>query len=110
MVIAGGLLLLMKKYFTTSKIHKHRKSARHGTVRNARHSGPAFTLYRISNGVSFLYGSNDGQKGIGLIMLVLIGIVPGQFVPNMETSHRSAELKMLLFRDFYQRNSAYLIR
>lgn len=27
-------------------------------------------------GVSFAHGSNDGQKGMGLIMLVLIGIVP----------------------------------
>ncbi len=26
-------------------------------------------------GMSFVHGSNDGQKGIGLIMLVLIGIV-----------------------------------
>ena len=31
-------------------------------------------------GVSFVHGSNDGQKGIGLIMLVLIGIVPANFV------------------------------
>lgn len=31
-------------------------------------------------GVSFVHGSNDGQKGIGLIMLVLIGIVPAKFV------------------------------
>ena len=30
-------------------------------------------------GVSFVHGSNDGQKGIGLIMLVLIGIVPANF-------------------------------
>jgi PiT family inorganic phosphate transporter len=29
--------------------------------------------------VSFSHGSNDGQKGIGLMMLVLIGIVPAQF-------------------------------
>lgn len=29
--------------------------------------------------VSYSHGSNDGQKGIGLMMLVLIGIVPGQF-------------------------------
>ncbi|ENU81876.1 hypothetical protein F975_00492 [Acinetobacter sp. ANC 3789] len=27
-------------------------------------------------GVSFAHGSNDGQKGMGLIMLILIGIVP----------------------------------
>jgi PiT family inorganic phosphate transporter len=29
--------------------------------------------------VSFFHGSNDGQKGVGLIMLVLIGIVPAYF-------------------------------
>ncbi|MFO0014500.1 MAG: inorganic phosphate transporter [Planctomycetota bacterium] len=29
--------------------------------------------------VSYSHGSNDGQKGIGLMMLVLIGIVPTQF-------------------------------
>ncbi len=29
--------------------------------------------------VSFSHGSNDGQKGIGLMMLVLIGIVPAHF-------------------------------
>ena len=27
-------------------------------------------------GVSFAHGSNDGQKGMGLIMLILIGLVP----------------------------------
>ncbi|MBS1487566.1 MAG: inorganic phosphate transporter [Bacteroidetes bacterium] len=29
--------------------------------------------------VSFFHGSNDGQKGVGLIMLILIGIVPTYF-------------------------------
>lgn len=29
--------------------------------------------------VSFFHGSNDGQKGVGLIMLILIGIVPVHF-------------------------------
>ncbi|MBC8101081.1 MAG: inorganic phosphate transporter [Cytophagales bacterium] len=29
--------------------------------------------------VSFFHGSNDGQKGVGLIMLILIGILPAQF-------------------------------
>jgi len=32
--------------------------------------------------VSFFHGSNDGQKGVGLIMLVLIGIVPSYFALN----------------------------
>jgi phosphate/sulfate permease len=30
--------------------------------------------------VSFFHGSNDGQKGVGLVMLILIGIVPAYFV------------------------------
>ncbi|QMU31083.1 inorganic phosphate transporter [Adhaeribacter radiodurans] len=29
--------------------------------------------------VSFFHGSNDGQKGVGLVMLILIGIVPSFF-------------------------------
>ncbi len=29
--------------------------------------------------VSFFHGSNDGQKGVGLMMLILIGLVPTQF-------------------------------
>jgi PiT family inorganic phosphate transporter len=31
------------------------------------------------SGVSFSHGSNDGQKGVGLVMLILIGIVPTYF-------------------------------
>ncbi|KAB0680191.1 inorganic phosphate transporter [Aureimonas leprariae] len=33
-------------------------------------------------GVSFLHGSNDGQKGMGLIMLILIGTVPTAYALN----------------------------
>jgi phosphate/sulfate permease len=29
--------------------------------------------------VSFFHGSNDGQKGVGLVMLILIGIIPAYF-------------------------------
>ncbi len=36
-------------------------------------------------GVSFAHGSNDGQKGMGLMMLVLVGILPGLFSLNMHT-------------------------
>src|SRR6186713_1259344 len=32
--------------------------------------------------VSFFHGSNDGQKGVGLIMLILIGVVPAFFALN----------------------------
>jgi PiT family inorganic phosphate transporter len=37
------------------------------------------TLVLTCTGVSFAHGANDGQKGMGLIMLILIGILPGAF-------------------------------
>jgi PiT family inorganic phosphate transporter len=36
-------------------------------------------------GVSFAHGSNDGQKGMGLLMLILVGIVPGMYALNLST-------------------------
>jgi inorganic phosphate transporter, PiT family len=39
-------------------------------------------LVLTCTGVSFAHGSNDGQKGMGLIMLILIGIVPTVFAVN----------------------------
>lgn len=33
--------------------------------------------------VSFAHGSNDGQKGVGLMMLILIGLLPAQFALNV---------------------------
>ncbi|MCY1351551.1 Low-affinity inorganic phosphate transporter 1 [compost metagenome] len=36
-------------------------------------------LILTCSGVSFAHGSNDGQKGIGLIMLILVGTVPLAF-------------------------------
>ena len=40
-------------------------------------------------GVSFAHGSNDGQKGMGLIMLILIGIVPLAYSlnKNLDAQH-----------------------
>ena len=39
-------------------------------------------LVLTCTGVSFAHGSNDGQKGMGLIMLILIGILPGIYAIN----------------------------
>ena len=39
-------------------------------------------LMLTCTGVSFFHGSNDGQKGIGLIVLILVGILPGGFALN----------------------------
>ena len=46
-------------------------------------------------GVSFAHGSNDGQKGMGLIMLILIGIIPATYALNLDASEKSvAELEL----------------
>ncbi len=39
-------------------------------------------LMLTCTGVSFFHGSNDGQKGMGLIMLILIGTVPTTYALN----------------------------
>ena len=39
-------------------------------------------LILTCTGVSFAHGSNDGQKGMGLIMLILIGAAPTAYALN----------------------------
>jgi inorganic phosphate transporter, PiT family len=41
--------------------------------------------------VSFFHGSNDGQKGMGLIMLILIGTVPTAYALNRTMPHSQIE-------------------
>ncbi len=41
--------------------------------------------------VSFFHGSNDGQKGVGLVMLILIGIVPAHYA--IDTSLQGDKLR-----------------
>jgi len=43
-------------------------------------------LVLTCTGVSFAHGSNDGQKGMGLIMLILIGTVPTAYALNHTVS------------------------
>jgi phosphate/sulfate permease len=50
---------------------------------------PAFirsVMVLACTGISFAHGSNDGQKGVGLIMMILIGIVPGYFALDLNKS------------------------
>jgi len=46
-------------------------------------------LVLTCTGVSFAHGSNDGQKGMGLIMLILIGIIPTIFAVNLDADSKS---------------------
>ncbi len=49
-------------------------------------------LILTCTGVSFAHGSNDGQKGMGLIMLILIGTVPTVYALNhaVDATHTPA--------------------
>ncbi len=40
------------------------------------------TLIAACTGVSFAHGGNDGQKGMGLIMIILIGVAPATYALN----------------------------
>jgi PiT family inorganic phosphate transporter len=43
-------------------------------------------LILTCTGVSFGHGSNDGQKGMGLVLLILIGIIPGHYALDPKLS------------------------
>jgi PiT family inorganic phosphate transporter len=48
-------------------------------------------LVLTCTGVSFAHGSNDGQKGMGLIMLILIGTVPTAYALNHAVTAKETE-------------------
>ncbi len=48
-------------------------------------------LVLTCTGVSFAHGSNDGQKGMGLIMLILIGTVPTAYALNHAVTARQSQ-------------------
>lgn len=85
--IVGGLILLcLKRWRPGARMH----SPPEARTDNSKVKKPPFwnrlVLVLSAIAVSFVHGSNDGQKGIGLIMLVLIGFVPAQYVVNMSAS------------------------
>jgi PiT family inorganic phosphate transporter len=73
---AAGLLLLSRKLIKDQRLYQ----APEGDA------PPPFWIRSLllltCTGVSFAHGSNDGQKGMGLIMLILIGTVPTAYALN----------------------------
>lgn len=102
-------LIVIRRYWPLSKINKTPEERR--AVEGKKH--PPFwtrlTLVVSSMLVSFFHGSNDGQKGIGLLMLVLIGLAPGNFVTNLDSTPYQIEHTrdaVVHLQQFYQRNHA----
>jgi PiT family inorganic phosphate transporter len=75
-VLAALLLLLMKVVVRSPSLY---------TAPEGRQPPPMpirALLVLTCTGVSFFHGSNDGQKGMGLIMLILIGAAPTAYALN----------------------------
>jgi PiT family inorganic phosphate transporter len=77
---AALLLLLAKKLIPNKQLYEAPKGK----------EPPPFWIRALlvltCTGVSFAHGSNDGQKGMGLIMLILIGTVPTAYAVNHAVS------------------------
>src|SRR5476649_1499439 len=90
LVIAGGLVFLLRRYWSnTPKRRRIHLTPAEREKKDGKRKPPFWTrtaLILSAAGVSFAHGANDGQKGIGLIMLVLIGVAPAGFVVNMNAT------------------------
>ena len=79
-VLAGMLILLAKQVAKFPELYEAPKDS----------TPPPFPIRALMigtcTGVSFFHGSNDGQKGMGLIMLILIGTVPTAYALNHAVS------------------------
>lgn len=78
--MAALLLIVMKIVIRNPKLY---------STPDAHHPPPGWIralLMFTCTGVSFAHGSNDGQKGMGLIMLILVGILPTTYALNYQCS------------------------
>ena len=75
-VFAAALLLVMKMIVRTPTLYEAPRSQQPPPlwIRGL--------LILTCTGVSFAHGGNDGQKGMGLIMLILIGAAPTAYALN----------------------------
>jgi PiT family inorganic phosphate transporter len=88
---AGLLLLVMKLMVRKKELY---------VTPNRHRPPPAWirgVLILTCGSVSFVHGSNDGQKGMGLIMLILIGAMPTAYALNraMPVSNTPAFLQAM---------------
>lgn len=73
-VLSALLLLLLKVVVPVRKLYEEPKGKTPWWIRGI--------LILTCTGVSFAHGGNDGQKGMGLIMLILIGVAPTAYALN----------------------------
>jgi phosphate/sulfate permease len=82
-VAAAGLLLAMKRVVREPRLY-HPPDEDDSPPRWVR-----WVLLGTCGGVSFAHGSNDGQKGMGLILLALIGFLPMHYALDLNHPTRA---------------------
>lgn len=75
--LAAGLMYLLKNVFKTTGLFHIPKGENDTPPILVR-----LLLITTCTLVSFFHGSNDGQKGVGLLMLILIAFIPAKFAVN----------------------------
>ncbi len=85
-VAAAALLLTMKRFLRDRSLYV---PPQHGDRPPSWIRG---VLLATCGGVSFAHGSNDGQKGMGLILLVLIGFLPSYYSLNVHQVDLTTDL------------------
>jgi PiT family inorganic phosphate transporter len=75
-IFAALLLLVLRRFVKSPELYEAPRGAKPPPwwIRSL--------LVLTCTGVSFAHGSNDGQKGMGLIMLILVGTVPLSYALN----------------------------
>lgn len=90
LAIAGLMVFLLRRFWSgTKKRRRIHLTPAEREKKDGKRKPPFWTrimLILSAVGVSFSHGANDGQKGIGLLMLVLIGVAPAGFVVNMNAN------------------------
>ena len=110
-IVAALVLIGLKWMYPLSKMHKTPETRREVDEKKHPPFWNRLVLVLSAMTVSFVHGSNDGQKGIGLIMLVLIGIVPAKFVLDLNSTTYQIERTRdaaIHLSQFYQRHTDVL--
>jgi phosphate/sulfate permease len=89
-IFSGLLLLLLKRLVKQPRLYQPPQGEDRppGWIRGV--------LITTCAGVSFAHGSNDGQKGMGLILLVLIGFLPFYYALNTNHPERAADVVLVV--------------
>lgn len=90
-VLAFVLLTSIRKFLPNANIHQtpYLRSGIRGKKRPP--FWTRFLLILSAAGVSFAHGSNDGQKGVGLVMLALLCILPNHFLIDVQADQYKME-------------------